>query len=132
MVNELLNEQSILGKFEAVLNNDSSIEWDKISSKIKINLFRIIQESTYNITKYAQAQKVVVIFRKQENMLYAMIKDDGHGFDVEASVKGIGLKNMQSRVKNLHGKISFKSSQEGTMISIQIPINQNRKIWLSA
>lgn len=132
LVNELLNEQSILGKFEVVLNNDSAIEWDKISSKIKINLFRIMQESTYNVTKYANAQQVVVIFRKQENMLLAMIKDDGHGFDVKANVKGIGLKNMQSRVQNLHGKINFKSGREGTIIKIEIPINQNRKIWLSA
>ncbi|MCL6217674.1 tetratricopeptide repeat-containing sensor histidine kinase [Zunongwangia pacifica] len=132
MVNELLNEQSILGKFEVVLNNDSSIEWEKISSKIKINLFRIMQESTYNITKYANAQQVVVIFRKQENILLALIKDDGQGFDVEANVKGIGLKNMKSRVKNLHGKINFKSGQEGTIIKIEIPINQNKKIWLSA
>ena len=64
--------------------------------------------------------------------LGAPFEDDGNGFDVETSVKGIGLKNMKSRVKNLHGKISFKSSQEGTIISIEIPINQNRKIWLSA
>ncbi|WBL26580.1 tetratricopeptide repeat-containing sensor histidine kinase [Zunongwangia sp. HGR-M22] len=132
MLNELLNEQSTLGKFEAVLNNDPNIEWDKISSKIKINLFRVMQESTYNITKYAQAKKVIVVFRKQDTHLFAMIKDDGKGFDLDANSKGIGLKNMKSRINNLNGKINFKTSEEGTAISIQIPINQNHRIWLTA
>ncbi|MDN3596993.1 sensor histidine kinase [Zunongwangia endophytica] len=132
ILNELLNEQSIIGKYEVVLNNDPNIEWDKVSSKIKINLFRVLQESTYNVTKYAQAQKVIVVFKNQDTHLFAMIKDDGTGFDIDATPKGIGLKNMKSRINNLNGKINFKSSEEGTAISIQIPINQNRKIWLTA
>jgi len=59
-----------------------------------------------------------------ENKKIALeIKDDGVGFNVKQKKKGIGIKNMKSRVEKIHGIFSIHSRpNEGTIINIQIPI----------
>jgi signal transduction histidine kinase len=53
--------------------------------------------------------------------------DDGKGFDVEKiknAGKGIGLLNMQSRLKSINGLFSIRSMQgKGTNVFIKVPIN---------
>ena len=51
MLQELLNEQGKLGNFTYQLQQDGSIAWDKVGDKIKINLYRMAQESIHNILK---------------------------------------------------------------------------------
>ena len=45
------------------------------------------------------------------------IKDDGVGFDLKAKKNGIGISNMQARMKEINGKFNIESKpQEGTKI----------------
>jgi signal transduction histidine kinase len=54
------------------------------------------------------------------------ISDDGKGFDIHKSKKGIGLKNISSRVSELNGKVNFDSEiNQGTTITIDIPYQSN-------
>jgi signal transduction histidine kinase len=39
---------------------DSGIKWDKVKTQVKINLYRIIQESLQNCNKYANATVIKV------------------------------------------------------------------------
>lgn len=51
------------------------------------------------------------------------INDNGIGFDINTSKKGIGLKNMQQRIDAVGGKINIQSTKNiGTSIFISIPI----------
>jgi signal transduction histidine kinase len=53
-----------------------------------------------------------------------MIEDDGAGFDVNKAKSGIGLKNMNSRIKEINGSLKITSQVNvGTTVYIEVPIS---------
>jgi len=97
---------------------DESINWDTVPSTTKINIYRIIQEAILNINKYANAKNAfITITPIEENTLKLVVSDDGKGFDLKSSKKGIGLKNMTERITALRGELKIKSNVgKGTQI----------------
>lgn len=122
ILEELLHQQEVISSFQSELRVEKNVEWEKLSPKIKINLYRIVQESLHNIHKYAGAHLVNIIFSSKKDILTLIIQDDGKGFDPESTQEGIGLKNIRSRVKDLNGKIKLRSGTEGTKFLIEIPL----------
>ncbi len=123
LVEQLVAKQSKIGKFECEPNFNNLTNWEGISNNIKINCYRILQESIQNINKYASASKVQIDFKKVDNNILMSIHDDGVGFNTKKKNKGIGLKNMRSRAEAINSKIEFNSSQgSGTQITMTIPI----------
>ena len=122
ILSDYLNSQKKAGHFELDFNNDEDIQWDKLSSKTKINLFRIVQEAVNNVIKYSGAGEVTIHFRKTKGSLEMQIQDDGSGFDIHRSTKGIGIKNMKSRVKSLRGSWRISSGGDGTTILVNVPL----------
>tara|TARA_B110001469_G_scaffold111217_1_gene113260 strand:+ start:3754 stop:5733 length:1980 start_codon:yes stop_codon:yes gene_type:complete len=123
IINELLETKSKLGHFKYEFDFDESIDWQKTNQTIKANLYKIIQETLQNIIKHAQAKNVSLLFKVDERKLVVEIKDDGVGFDKRQKRKGIGIKNMTSRIKKLNGEFTILSNPtKGTQLKIQIPI----------
>jgi len=123
IINEVLETNSKLGDFKFELNPDESIDWIQVNQIIKINLYRILQEALQNIIKHAQAKNVIISFDTDESKIIMKIKDDGVGFDCKKKRKGIGMKNMTSRIKKLKGVFTVLSEPtKGTLLTIQIPI----------
>ncbi len=105
------------------LHSDSEISWEDVSNKTKIHIYRMLQESLQNIYKHAQARQVAISFKLKKNVIWLQIIDDGSGFDSQKARKGIGLKNMYSRVSEFKGELNIISEKEkGTTITIKIPI----------
>lgn len=128
IVNKLIEEQKEKHKSEVSCFIDETIKWDKIGSAIKINLYRILQESLQNINKYANAKSINIGFIKDENDIILKIIDDGSGFDTNKKNKGIGTQNMISRTKECNGTIDIHSEiGEGTTITVIIPIMTENK-----
>ena len=122
LINHYINEQSLIGCFSYDITN-KAIQFDTLDDGIKVNLYRIIQESIQNIIKHAKAKHVTIQFYDETHRLNLVIEDDGIGFDVKANKKGIGLKNISSRVLNLNGIFKIDSiSNKKTLIHIIIPI----------
>lgn len=120
---QLLVSNSKVGDFKFKLNFEETINWYEIDGIIKVNLYRIIQQALQNIIKYAKAKNVVVEFSLIKEILLLTIKDDGIGLNTKSKKKGIGMKNMQSRVEKLQGNFKFYSKKnEGMKIEIRIPI----------
>jgi signal transduction histidine kinase len=123
MIANLLEEQSKITNFKYRIEEDDRIVWTDIPRHIKINIYRIIQESIQNINKYAQAENVILDFKKNDDRIILSIHDDGIGFDHERKSNGIGLKNMKSRVTLLHGLFTISSIPgKGTSISVDVPM----------
>lgn len=123
IVDNLFEEQRKTFSCKLITNIDSNIKWDLAVNAVKINLYRIIQESLQNINKYANATTVKVELKKQENNIVLTISDDGVGFNVNLKKKGIGLQNMISRAKDCNGDFNVKSKKgEGTTITVSIPL----------
>ena len=125
ILNELLENQkkSFSTKLDVFI--DPTIQWNSISNAIKINLYRVVQESLQNANKYAKAKKIKIEFKNSIDYLFLHISDDGAGFNVKRAKKGIGLQNMLSRINECKGTFEIQSKKEaGTIITITIPINE--------
>lgn len=123
--NILIEQQEMVSEAKVDCKMDRDILWDKIENNIKINLYRILQESLQNINKYAQAKNIKIEIKKVEDELLVSISDDGIGFSVTKKSKGIGLKNIISRTQTCNGTVDIKSKiNKGTTLYIKLPINQ--------
>lgn len=123
IIDLLLENSKKIGNFTYQLNIGEDISWKEINEVIKVNIYRILQESLQNIVKYAQAKNVVVDFTIKDENFIVNISDDGTGFNMNKTKKGIGLKNMKSRIQKLNGVFSINSEiGRGTTIYFTIPI----------
>lgn len=94
-------------------------------------IFRVIQELVNNILKHSNAGFIHVTQNYNNDKFYIHINHDGRGitqsdFDkLNKSATGLGLKNIQSRIKVLQGEISFEKdlSQTYFKVSIAIPVD---------
>lgn len=94
------------------IQNTIDFEWHLVSTKIKLEIFKILQEAIANILKYAKANAVIIKFSIENNEFKMCIADDGVGFDTSAKSKGIGFKNMRERAKRVKASVDV-SSQTG-------------------
>ena len=96
----------------------------RLDSNIETVLYRIIQECVNNVLKHAEANHLDISILKDEEDVAVTIEDNGVGFDIANKDKfeGIGLKNIESRIKYLQGTIDFSSEKNrGTVVAIHIP-----------
>jgi signal transduction histidine kinase len=122
IVTELIETQTQAYELKSEFDYTDDISWELVPNKTKINIYRIIQESMQNIYKHANAKAIKISMSLEKNVICLDISDDGDGFDTAKSKKGIGLKNMRSRVADINGEITFKSqSGIGTTVHVKIP-----------
>ena len=65
------------------------LDWDALSGEIKINLYRMIQESLQNSVKHAACKNIYMNFYANEALLTVSIADDGKGFIQKRGKKGM-------------------------------------------
>lgn len=105
-----------------------SVDFEKestlnINAAMQLMLYRIIQEAMNNILKYANASQVLITVRSDAKSISMAVKDDGVGFDPSKKAKGIGLKNIQSRVEFHCGTLNVVASPGmGCTLEIKIPL----------
>lgn len=99
-------------------------EAEKLDSKKELILFRMVQECLTNAIKHSQAKKIEVLASYSPNSFELTITDNGIGFNTEKiNNHGLGLKNMQNRIKFIQASLNINSSYAGTEIKIFIPKN---------
>lgn len=103
---------------------------ERIDPKVEIAVYRIIQESFNNISKYAEATEVSLDLYRMENIIHVRVKDNGKGFDIDNVARdkklgsGFGLLNMKERSELVGGKTEIISSPgEGTEIIIEVNLD---------
>lgn len=122
ILTELIENQTQAYNLKHEFKFTDDINWEIVPNKTKINIYRIIQESMQNIYKHANASLVKISIQQKNSVICLTIIDDGDGFVVNKSKKGIGLKNIHSRVKEINGDVQFDSElKAGTTIIITIP-----------
>lgn len=92
--------------------------------ELKIDLYRVIQEFLANALKHGEADIINIVFSYHKKILKIQLEDNGKGFDTLQPRHGMGLQNVQSRVKSHNGQLLVRSKiGQGTNYSIIIPIN---------
>jgi signal transduction histidine kinase len=120
---ELVEEMNLAGKVQVELINQLS-EQQKIEKNMELMVYRIAQEQLNNIRKYASAEKAVITLRTDPGNLFFSISDNGIGFDPLVKARGIGLKNISSRVDFYSGNIDIIAAPgKGCTIEINIPLS---------
>jgi len=110
------------------LSYDKKVNWDRLHGDIKINAYRIVQESLKNCVNHAHCQHIQISFLSFEDKLKLTIQDDGTGFDINKGKRGIGLRNIISRVKKMDGTFDMQSVPgTGTTLSVLIPIEYSEE-----
>jgi signal transduction histidine kinase len=121
---DLLQNVTESSKMKCKFSYDTEVNWDQLKGDIKINTYRIVQELLQNCVKHARAKQVSINFALAESVFTITLKDDGVGFDVGKAKKGIGMKNINSRVKKMEGSWSIDSEiGQGTVTIIEIPVD---------
>ena len=122
MIKTLIETQMIAYGINYTFESNSEINWDSLDNKTKIHFYRILQETMQNIYKHAKASQVDISFEKEKNNLILRITDNGVGFDINKSKKGIGLKNINDRLKEIKGYLDLNTKpNQGTTITITVP-----------
>jgi PAS domain S-box-containing protein len=97
----------------------------RLDQAMELGLYRIAQELTSNAVKHAQAQHFALQLIRHPHSVVLTAEDDGVGFDwSEARQReGIGLTNIETRVKSLGGVLDIDTAKgRGTMVSVEVPL----------
>ncbi len=93
----------------------------------EMNLYRVVQELVSNTIKYSGATKITLQIGQQEDELNLMYEDNGKGFDLSKVKRGMGLDNIENRVKRLSGNLHIDSTPGyGMTVIIEIPIEHDK------
>lgn len=84
----------------------------------RMNLFRIAQEAVNNAVKYADASRILLRVRHEEDALVLEVEDDGRGIpEKPSSQRGMGLRIMRYRATMIGGNLDIHSKPgQGTRI----------------
>lgn len=110
-------------RFSLILEGDEK----KLESITAITLYRVINEMISNIIHHAQASEATVQLSVLDQGIQLIVEDNGIGFTPGQHSKGIGMKNIHSRVGFLKGTVNIDSSKQGTTFIIDIPIKNNHE-----
>ena len=122
IIDKLFEEQKKTYKSKFIYFIDSDIKWELVSNAVKINLYRILQESLQNANKYAAADEIKVDFKKVEQQIVFKISDNGIGFNSKTAKKGIGIQNIIFRTNECKGVFEIESKKgKGTIITVTVP-----------
>jgi len=98
----------------------------KLWKNLEIDIYRVIQEFINNSMKHSNASKITVLFRYDKKNMEITLSDNGQGFDpARLAARGMGLQNVQSRVKSHKGEIQIRSEKgKGTTYVLIIPLEE--------
>ncbi len=95
-------------------------------------IFAIVEEAVGNAKKHAQASEIKINLVAKEASLFVEIRDNGVGFDVEATRStydqrtSLGLINMDERAEIVGGECTLQSAPgKGTAVQVEIPFGGN-------
>lgn len=123
-ISDLMDE--IRDSFECSVDYDIG---DNVDRKYKYAIIGIVREAVSNIIKHSKSDSVDIIIREHPGMyqlvVYDYVKNKAHSSTTDATkninrTDGIGLQNMQDRVKSLKGNISIDESN-GYKIFVTFP-----------
>ena len=94
-----------------------------LDDSAQLTVYRMVQESLTNISKYAQARSVQVTLEHRPAQVAVRVQDDGVGFDTaHIDPATHGLHGMRHRVEAAGGKLTIASSPAGgTLVSATLP-----------
>jgi PAS domain S-box-containing protein len=98
---------------------------DALDNDQTLVIYRIVQEQTNNILKYAACSQATITLKADRQAAVLTIRDNGRGFDTSHSTykKGLGFTNMRNRIRAYAGQMHVESlPDQGCLLRVSIPI----------
>lgn len=116
------------GQTELELLLEPEDNFDNLSQKVSLEIYRIVQEAVGNSLKHAQATLVKIILVREDNKVKLTVSDNGRGFEQQTGKTGIGLTIIKERVENLRGTLTLNSAPgKGTELIVEIDLENLEK-----
>jgi signal transduction histidine kinase len=89
----------------------NKIDFNENEKNKHLHVFRILQELMNNSLRHGKATEISIVFDEVNGINSCIYKDNGIGFDSKKmeNQKGLGMKNIDSRVSFLNGNIEISS-----------------------
>ncbi|MHC0442194.1 sensor histidine kinase [Flavobacterium sp. 3-210] len=91
----------------------NEIDFDEKDLDRHLHIFRILQEFMNNSLRHGKATEIKISFSNDNGISTCNYQDNGIGFDSknEENQKGLGMKNIESRISFLKGTIQISSEK---------------------
>lgn len=109
----------------------------RLTAPVELTLYRIAQELVHNSLRHAQATRIELLLMRQPNRVLLTVSDNGVGFNPEAVRQpgrpGLGLKNIESRLNVIGGRVIFDASPgKGAYVIVDLPLTASVEgTWVS-
>ena len=103
----------------------SDVQFDRLVPLLENAVFRIVQESLTNASRYSGSNAVRIELVQKQDHLCLEVRDWGVGFDLDkVEAKGYGLDGIRERASLLGGHATIESTlDEGTRIRVSLPLS---------
>lgn len=101
---------------QVLVGLNSNIEDQRYDQTIEAVAYRVICELISNTLKHAGASNIYIDIIQDKGTLNIKYLDDGEGFDYSDGTElgsGLGLMNIESRIRSVHGSYQFCSEKGG-------------------
>lgn len=94
----------------------------------RLVLVRILSEALFNVRKHAEASKTWLRLEQDANNYYAVVADNGQGFDIEevrarsVDKGGAGLANLYARAEAIGGVVVIARNKNSTGVSVVLKL----------
>ena len=104
------------------------------SADVAHQILRIAQEAVSNAVRHASCKEIQVQLEQTHLQLVIAIADDGKGFGLSTvseltQHEHFGLLGMRERARAIGGFLSIRPRNPGTVVSLQIPLQERKARW---
>jgi PAS domain S-box-containing protein len=120
-VEDIIKTMQLLKPLDVQFDCHPSLEYE-LTHDMQLMLYRIIQEQTNNIIRYAEASQVIISIDKNDGFINLLIHDNGKGVDEAKQGKGIGLLNILNRAETFGGSMHIDTKPGGGFrLEVRVP-----------
>ena len=108
---------------------DVGHDFGRLPAELELLLFRAVQECLTNIHRHSGSSSATIQLSRIDKEIKLRVKDTGKGIDQETLAKidsgatsGVGMRGMRERLKSVRGRIVVESDQNGTSVTVTLPV----------
>jgi signal transduction histidine kinase len=115
--------RDFMGRYAIDVDLDMDGDFDTLPDKHRTCVYRIVQEALTNCVRHADATNIRIVVAADDGQLRVSVSDDGVGLDPAHRRKGLGLRGIDERVKELQGTMTIsRDPRRGTTLAVRLPL----------
>ena len=115
--------RDFMSRYAINVDLDMNGDFDTLPDKHRTCVYRVVQEAMTNCVRHAEAKNIQVGVSAEGGQLRVSVSDDGVGLDPAHRRKGLGLRGIDERVKELQGTMTIsRQDLRGTSLIVRLPL----------